>query len=341
MIQLRSDVDLRPFNTFRISARACHYCQINSVDEFRELIQHPIYRNNRVMILGGGSNVLFTHDFDGLVVHDQLKGISADVVSNEYVNVTAAAGEVWHDLVMYAVKHQWGGIENLALIPGTVGAAPIQNIGAYGIEIKECLKSVEAIDRMTGEIRQFSSAECKFGYRDSVFKGELKEKFFISSVTLTLTHQHHRINTSYGAIKDTLKSMNIIDATITDVANAVIDIRRSKLPDPSVIGNAGSFFKNPTISLGEYESIKLSYPLIPGYPGDNQQVKVPAGWLIEQCGWKGKRVGDIGVHQHQALVLVNYNNGSGSELIELAHNIQSSVKQKFSIDITPEVNIIS
>jgi UDP-N-acetylmuramate dehydrogenase len=241
---------------------------------------------------------------------------------------------------MYAIDHNWGGVENLSLIPGTVGAAPMQNIGAYGVEAKEVIVSVDAIDLSNGASRSFSRDECHFGYRDSVFKHELKEKFFISSVTLSLTNIDHRLNISYGAITDTLKQMNVLQPTIRDVSNAVIAIRRSKLPDPKLIGNAGSFFKNPVIDVEHYKNLKERYPSMPGYTSENQEVKIPAGWLIEQCSFKGLRVGDVGVHQHQALVLVNYDNGSGDEIFELSKKIQRTVKEKFGIELHTEVNVI-
>ena len=250
------------------------------------------------------------------------------------------SGEMWHDLVVYCVNHQFGGIQNLSLIPGTVGAAPIQNIGAYGVEMKEVVKEVAGINRINGDEKTFQNNECAFGYRESIFKHQLKEKFFISSVTLSLTKKNHLINTNYGAIKDTLKEMNIIEPTLKSISDAVIHIRKSKLPDPTQIGNAGSFFKNPTISLLHYQSLQKIYSNIPGYHSVNQEVKVPAGWLIEQCGWKGKRIHDIGVHAQQALVLVNYGNGNGKEILQLAMNIISSVKEKFNIILLPEVNII-
>ncbi len=340
MINIRERVDLKPYNTFGISAEARWFVDINSVDEFKELIHSSIYRDNKTLILGGGSNVLFTKDFEGLVIHNSLKGIKVTDQNTQRTTINAASGEIWHDLVMYAIANNLGGIENLSLIPGTVGAAPMQNIGAYGVEVKEVIIKVDAIDRSTGETRSFTSDECMFGYRESVFKHALKEKFFISSVTLSLTNNTHHLNVSYGAIGDTLKQMNVLQPTIRDVSDAVIAIRRSKLPDPKVIGNAGSFFKNPVIDTDKYNKLKKLHPAMPGYTSDNQEVKVPAGWLIEQCALKGFRSGDVGVHQHQALVLVNYDNGSGDEILSLSKKIQHAVKDKFDIELHAEVNII-
>ncbi|HRG79479.1 MAG TPA: UDP-N-acetylmuramate dehydrogenase [Cyclobacteriaceae bacterium] len=339
-MKIEENISLRPYNTFGIEANARHFCKISSVDQLIELIKTPVYKNEPHLVLGGGSNVLFTKDYAGLVIKADLKGINIEEETDDSVLLNVKSGEVWHELVMYCVQRQWGGIENLSLIPGTVGAAPIQNIGAYGVEIKEVIQKVDGIDLMTGEHKSFNNDECHFGYRESIFKYQLKENFFISSVTLSLTKKNHQFNTSYGAITDTLKAMNITHPTLKSISDAVIHIRRNKLPDPSLIGNAGSFFKNPTISLSHYENLKSSYPKIPGYPSVNQEVKVPAGWLIEQCDWKGKRINNIGVHTQQALVLVNYGDGKGEEIFQLAMQILSSVKEKFNIILTPEVNLI-
>lgn len=339
MISIEEYKDIKPFTTFGVPVKARYFCSISSIEALQQLIQHPVYQNNPRFILGGGSNVLFTSDYNGLVIQNLLKGITIKQESTDSIDIEVMAGENWHNLVMHCVQHNWGGIENLSLIPGTVGAAPIQNIGAYGVEVKEVIKSVTGIDLDTGLFRTFLNHECAFEYRDSIFKSRLREKFFISSVTLTLTKKTHRINTSYGAINDVLKQQHITTPTIQQVSDAVIQIRRSKLPDPTIIGNAGSFFKNPTIPLAQYQLLQKSHPEIPGYHSVNQEVKVPAGWLIEQCGWKGKRLGDVGVHAHQALVLVNYANGKGNEIFSLASNIISSVKEKFNIALTCEVNI--
>ncbi|HEX8061340.1 MAG TPA: UDP-N-acetylmuramate dehydrogenase [Cyclobacteriaceae bacterium] len=337
---LRERVNLKPYNTFGIAAEARWFADVTNEDDIREAFRLAKERSLPVLILGGGSNILLTKDFDGVVIHNALKGIEVVDKNDHHVTVKVASGEAWHDFVMYAIEHNWGGIENLSLIPGTVGAAPMQNIGAYGVEARETIIKVDAIDRSTGAKRSFTNDECRFGYRESVFKHELKEKFFISSVTLSLTNITHHLNISYGALIDTLRQMHIIQPTIRDVSDAVIAIRRSKLPDPKVIGNAGSFFKNPVITSEHYNDLKKHFPSIPGYLSENQEVKVPAGWLIEQCSFKGIRIGDVGVHQHQALVLVNYNNGSGDEILSLSKNIQHKVKEVFGIELHTEVNII-
>jgi len=241
---------------------------------------------------------------------------------------------------MYSVDHNLGGIENLSLIPGTVGAAPMQNIGAYGVEIREVIQYVEAIEIRTGMIRKFNREECAFGYRESIFKQHLKDQYFISSITLSLTKKDHHFNTSYGAIKEVLSEKNVKDLTIRAISDAVIDIRRKKLPDPLLIGNAGSFFKNPSIDTAAFDALKKNYPAIPSFAGENNLIKIPAAWMIEQCGWKGKTLDNIGVHKHQALVLVNYGNGDGKKIWQLAMDIQSSVKEKFNILLQPEVNVI-
>jgi len=340
MISIEEDVDLQPYNTFGISERARYFATIRSEQDFRQLISHPIYRSNPLFILGGGSNVLFTKAIQGLVIHVMLKGIQISNETDDEVWVKAAAGENWHELVMHCVANNYGGIENLSLIPGTVGAAPIQNIGAYGVELKDTLYQVEGIDVQTGASSTFTNVECRFGYRDSIFKQELKGKIFISSITLRLTKKNHRLHTGYGALQDTLKQLNVTHPTIRSVSDAVIRIRSSKLPDPIQLGNAGSFFKNPEVSESLYNELKKSYPTLPGYKIENQQVKIPAGWLIEQCGWKGKRLENVGVHDKQALVLVNFGGATGAAVLQLARQIQSSVKETFGIELQPEVNIV-
>jgi UDP-N-acetylmuramate dehydrogenase len=340
MIKIEENINLKPYNTFGIEANARYFCKISTEEELEELLSGEVYKNERHLILGGGSNILFTKDFDGLIIKVDLQGIKQQEGTDDTIDLNVKSGELWHNLVLYCVQQNLGGIENLSLIPGTVGAAPIQNIGAYGIEVKEVIQKVEAINLLTGKRKSFTNAECMFGYRESIFKHELREKYFISSVTLTVTKKNHLLNTSYGAIQDTLKAMQVTEPTIKNISDAVIHIRKTKLPDPMIIGNAGSFFKNPTITLSQYEQLKNSYSEIPGYPSVNQSVKVPAGWLIEQCGWKGKRVNNIGVHAQQALVLVNYGNGKGNEIFQLAKNILTSVKEKFDITLTTEVNIV-
>jgi UDP-N-acetylmuramate dehydrogenase len=340
MVKIEENKSLKPFNTFGIDVKATHFSTVSSIEQLVELFQSTIYKNERHLILGGGSNILFANDFDGLVIKVNLKGIEKVTETDENITLKVAAGEIWHDVVIHCVQNDWGGIENLSLIPGLMGAAPIQNIGAYGVEIKNVINEVQAIDLSTGELKSFTNEQCGFGYRESVFKNELKEKYFISSVTLTLTQKNHHLNTSYGAITDTLKSSHITTPSVKSISDAVISIRQSKLPDPRVIGNAGSFFKNPSISIDHYHSLQKSFEQIPHFPSVNQEVKVPAGWLIEQCGWKGKKINNVGVHVHQALVLVNYGDGNGEEIFDLAMKIRESVKEKFNIILTPEVNVI-
>lgn len=340
MIKLEENVSLKAYNTFGIDVKTKYLCRVTTVDQLVDLLQSSIFKQEKHYILGGGSNVLFTEDFEGLIIKDDLKGIETVSETGNHITVKVYAGENWHEFVMHAVSNNWGGIENLSLIPGTVGAAPMQNIGAYGVEIKNLIQAVDAIDLSTGMLKTFSNEECAFGYRESAFKKELAKKYFISSVTLSLTKKNHQLNTTYGAIQETLNEMNVTQPTIQNVSNAVISIRKSKLPDPIEIGNAGSFFKNPTIPLQQYEKLQNTYPTIPGYPIDNQNIKVPAGWLIEQCKWKGNRINNVGVHPKQALVLVNYGEGKGVEVLNLSAKIQTSVMEKFQIQLMPEVNIL-
>jgi UDP-N-acetylmuramate dehydrogenase len=284
--------------------------------------------------------VLFINDaFDGLVIKIDIKGIAVLEETDQSVLLEVGAGEVWHDLVVHTIEKGYSGLENLSLIPGTVGAAPMQNIGAYGVEIKETFDSLEALHLESGESRRFTNAECRFGYRESVFKHELKGQYIITSVRFRLSKMPV-FHTSYGAIQDTLREMGVGELSVKAVSEAVCRIRRSKLPDPAQIGNAGSFFKNPEIPKAQYDALKAQYPDMPGYITSQDLVKVPAGWLIEQCGWKGKIVGDTGVHKLQALVLVNYGNAKGREIKALAEQVQQSVQERFGIRLTPEVNFL-
>ncbi|HEU5147709.1 MAG TPA: UDP-N-acetylmuramate dehydrogenase, partial [Chryseosolibacter sp.] len=327
MITIQENVDLFPYNTFGIHAIARYFVVVRSVEEARNVFRSEQFRTNAHLILGGGSNILLTKDFDGIVVKNEISGINVVSENDSTVELRVGSGENWHRLVMFCVERELGGIENLSLIPGTVGAAPMQNIGAYGVEIREVIREVEAIEIKTGDLRSFSRDECAFGYRESVFKQELKNQFFISSITLSLTRKAHHFKVSYGAIKEVLDEKGVSDLSIGAISDAVIEIRRKKLPDPAVIGNAGSFFKNPSIDEASFASLKRDYPAIPSFPGENRLVKIPAAWLIEQCGWKGKTFDNIGVHKHQALVLVNYGHGEGKKIWELAMKIQSSVKE--------------
>jgi UDP-N-acetylmuramate dehydrogenase len=340
MLNVLEKVNLAPYNTFGITEFARWFVHITTPSQISELIHHPLFTGHPYLILGGGSNILFTRPFEGLVIHTQLKGIETIDENHESVWLKVAAGENWHQLVMYCVHKGYGGIENLSLIPGTAGAAPVQNIGAYGVELADVLHEVEGYHLPDGSRHILPATACRLSYRDSVFKQEWKGKFFISSITLRLTRHHHRLHTSYPALADMLKHMQVTQPTPRDISEAVIRIRSAKLPDPAVVGNAGSFFKNPVVPLQQYRQLQERYPDIPGYIIDNQHVKIPAAWLIEQCGWKGRRIGQAGVHHLQALVLVNYGGASGAEIIALATNIQSSVAERFEIELQPEVNIV-
>lgn len=330
---------LKPYNTFGIDVKATQFVDISSIEQLKNRI---LENNNQLplFVLSGGSNMLLTKDVDALVLHINTKGIEVINEDNEFVWVKAQAGEIWHDFVLQTIGLNLGGLENLSLIPGKVGSSPIQNIGAYGVEIKDTMHSLEALNLASLEIETFTNNDCHFGYRESVFKNELKGSYIITSVTFKLKKIPHILHTSYGAIQQELDAQNIQKPTIKDVSNAVIAIRQSKLPDPKEIGNSGSFFKNPIISKELYHQLIEQNPEIPHYPVNETEVKVPAGWLIEHSGLKGFRKGDAGVHTKQALVLVNYGNASGQELIDMAHYVQQTVFEKFGIHINPEVNII-
>ncbi len=339
MQQIEKNIPLKPFNTFGIAVNANYFIEINDEIELISILKNDKYKALPKLILGRGSNVLFTSDYQGLVIKNAILGIETIAEDDDSVVLKVGAGEIWHQLVVYAVDKGYGGIENLSLIPGTVGAAPMQNIGAYGVEVKDVFESLEALNKETLKIETFRFEDCQFGYRQSIFKNKLKDKYIITAVSLKLS-KHPILNTSYGAIEEILASEGITSPTIKEVSQAVIKIRQSKLPDPTEIGNAGSFFKNPTIGAIDYEGLKAEYPEIPGYEQPNNAVKVPAGWLIENCGWKGKTLGEIGVHKNQALVLVNYGNGKGVDLKNLALDIQQSVSEKFGIELEMEVNVI-
>jgi UDP-N-acetylmuramate dehydrogenase len=331
--------DLRPYNSFHISTTAAGFAAFDNLEMLQDLLAMPAAKQfARNMILGGGSNILFTQPFDGLILKNEIGGIEVVEETDDLVLVKAGGGVSWHHFVMHAVANNWGGVENLSLIPGSVGAAPIQNIGAYGVEIKDVLHSLEAYHLQDASMARFSIADCGFGYRNSVFKNKYKGEFAILSVTFQL-NKHPRLNTSYGAIEQELERMGITEPTIREVSAAVINIRQSKLPDPAKIGNAGSFFKNPVIRNEQFEEIKKLYPGVPGFKGSEGTTKMPAAWLIEQCGWKGYRDNDAGVHQWQPLVLVNYGNATGKEIFELSERILQSVKQRFGIELEREVNI--
>lgn len=336
---IHENYSLKKFNTFGIAAEARYFTEFSSIDEIKQILTDKKFTFTEKLILGGGSNILFTKNFDGIVLKNNLKGISIVNEDADYYYVKAAAGEVWHEFVMYCVKNNYSGIENLSLIPGNVGASPMQNIGAYGVEIKDTFHSLEALHINDYSIHTFSKNDCKFGYRESVFKHEFKNQFIITSVTFKL-NKKPVFNTSYGAIEKELENMGVQQLSIQAISKAVCNIRSSKLPNPKEIGNAGSFFKNPEIGSEKFSSLKQAFPTIVSYDLPNGNVKLAAGWLIEQCGWKGKTIGDAGVHKLQALVLVNYNNATGNEIFNLSQQILDSVKNKFGVDLEREVNII-
>ncbi len=335
---IQENISLKQYNTFGIDAKARYFCEITSLEELREALELEGYPEK--FILSGGSNMLITKDISALVLYIHIKGIFVEQEDENHVVLKVMAGENWHEMVLWTLDHNYGGLENLSLIPGFTGTAPIQNIGAYGVELKDCFVSCQAIDVATLELKTFTKEECQFGYRDSFFKNEGKDKYIITSVNFRLTKKDHQLNTSYGAIETEMEQQQVLNPTIKDVSNAVVAIRKSKLPDPKELGNSGSFFKNPVLTKNEFELFIKHNPEAHYYKVSDQEYKVPAGWLIEQSGFKGKRYGDAGVHKNQALVLVNYGNASGKEIIELAQTIQKKVWDKFQIEIIPEVNII-
>ncbi|UCS92952.1 UDP-N-acetylmuramate dehydrogenase [Echinicola marina] len=339
-MKIQENISLKPYNTFQIDKKARFFTKVNSKDELIAAIEFSKVKNIPLFILGGGSNILITKDVFALVVKIDITGIEVTKEDDEHIWVRVGAGEVWHEFVLKAIQNQWAGVENLSLIPGTVGASPMQNIGAYGVEIKEVFDHLEAINRDTLESELFDKEKCNFGYRESIFKNKEKDHYVISHVTFKLSKKTN-FNISYGAINETLSKMGITkdQLTIKAVSDAVISIRESKLPNPKEIGNAGSFFKNPTISIEQYEALKKQYPDIPGYTQETG-IKVPAAWLIEKSGWKGKTFGPIGVHKHQPLVLVNYGDGDGETIKALSEKIQKDIQKKFNILLNPEVNFI-
>ncbi len=337
-MNVQQQFSLKGYNTFGIDAKARYFVDIHTVEELREALLLEGYPE--ILILGGGSNMLITGDLDALVLHINLKGIGVVRENANEVVIRAMAGENWHKLVLWTLDQGYGGLENLSLIPGNTGTAPIQNIGAYGVELKDTFESCEALEIATSEIVQFSREDCRFGYRDSFFKNEGKGRFILTSVSMRLTKKDHPLHTSYGDIAAELLRQGIQKPTIRDVSNAVIAIRKYKLPDPGEIGNSGSFFKNPVLNHADFMDFQKDHPVAPFYKVSDDSFKVPAGWLIEQCGFKGKRFGDAGVHARQALVLVNYGNATGQEILELSQKIREEVYRKFAIRITPEVNII-
>lgn len=337
-MNLQENISLEPYNTFGINVNAKFMLAFSSEEEIRKILKSDVYLKNDHFILGGGSNVLFTTDVDGLVLKNEIHGREILQETDEYALVKFGAGEVWHECVLWAIENNLGGIENLSLIPGTMGAAPMQNIGAYGVEIKEVLRSVEAIEKATGEKRVFDDCDCTFGYRESIFKNELKDQFILTTVTLKLS-KNHELKLGYGAIQQELAKRDIKNPTIKDVSDVVIAIRESKLPNPKEIGNAGSFFKNPIVNQATFNGLRIDYPDMPHYQ-QTDGIKIPAGWLLEKAGWKGFEEDTIGVHKKQALVLVNLGGGKGSEIFNLSERIIKDVQFRFGIELQREVNVL-
>lgn len=335
---IEKNKSLLPYNTFRIDVKAKYFVEIERVEDLNELLKSEIFLSNKRFVLGGGSNLLLTKDFEGLVIRLGIKGIKVCEEGDD-VFVEAGAAEVWNDFVQYNVNKGYAGLENLSLIPGTVGASPIQNIGAYGVEMKDCFYSLEAFHLSSGTIKKFNKEECKFAYRESVFKSELKDQYIITSVVFKLS-KSPQLKLHYGAIEEELKKRNITQPSIRDVADVVADIRVSKLPDPSTIGNSGSFFKNPIIDESSFQTIHQKFPDIVHYPATEGKVKLAAGWLIEQCGWKGKQIGNAGTWKNQALVIVNHGNASGKEIYDFSELIIQSVFERFGVSLEREVNTL-
>ncbi len=337
-MRILRNFSLKEHNSFGIDVKADRFISVKSTEDLRNILKKNY--SSELFILGGGSNMLITGDIHRTVLHIGMKGKELVSETEDEAIIEVAAGENWHELVMWTLENNYGGLENLSLIPGNVGTAPIQNIGAYGVELKDTFVSCHAMHVQTLEEKEFSLKECDFAYRNSVFKNQLKGQYVITSVKFRLTKDKHELHTEYGAIQAELKSEGISNPTIKDISNAVIKIRQSKLPDPTKLGNSGSFFKNPVISVEQFEDLKQKFPEIPSYHISNTHIKVPAGWLIDKAGFKGYREGDAGVHKNQALVLVNYGNATGKDLLLLAEKIQKEISNKFDIDLEAEVNII-
>lgn len=338
-MNIQENISLKPYNTFGLDVCASYFVEISTVEDLIKILQNPLYQDLPRLFLGGGSNLLLTKNYEGIVIKIKLDGIEIVQEDSSSIVLKVGAGVIWHTFVLHCIANNWAGVENMSLIPGTVGAAPMQNIGAYGVEIKDVFYQLEALNLSTFKIETFELEACKFGYRESVFKHAQKGQYVITSVSLIL-QKKPTFKIAYGDIQRTLTAMNVPTLSIKAISDAVISIRKSKLPDPAEIGNSGSFFKNPEISIHHYTHLKERFEDIPSYPINDTTVKVPAGWLIEQAGWKGFREGNIGVHTRQALVLVNYGGGNGNEIKNLAYKIQASVKEKFGIELSPEVNFI-
>jgi UDP-N-acetylmuramate dehydrogenase len=337
-MNIQNNFSLKAYNTFGIEAKAKQFVAVHTTEELKKILQEN--QNEPKFILGGGSNMLLTQDIQALVIHIDLLGKKVVNDDEDFVWVESMAGENWHDFVLWTIDQNFGGLENMSLIPGNVGTTPVQNIGAYGTEIKDTFVSCEAINIKTQEMKTFTKKACHFGYRESIFKNEVKDQYIITSVVFKLSKRNHKINTSYGDITKELEKQNVAIPTLKDVSNAVIAIRQSKLPDPKELGNSGSFFKNPIISKADYDKIKALHPEMPHYIVSETEVKVPAGWLIEKAGFKGKRFGDAGIHKNQALVLVNYGHATGQEILNVSKDIQATIFKQFGISIEAEVNVI-
>ena len=337
-MQIHNNFSLKKHNTFGIEVKAKQFIAVHNIDELKTILQE--HQSEPKFILGGGSNMLLTQDIQALVIHVDLKGKKVLKEDDDFVWVQSQAGENWHEFVLWTINQNFGGLENMSLIPGNVGTTPVQNIGAYGTEIKDTFVSCEAMNIETQQMKTFHKEECNFGYRESIFKHDIKDEFIITSVVFKLTKRNHKINISYGEIVKELEKNLISAPTLKDVSNAVIAIRQSKLPDPKELGNSGSFFKNPIISKENYEKAHALHPEMPHYVISETEVKVPAGWLIERAGFKGKRFGDAGIHKNQALVLVNYGNATGQEILNVSKDIQATILKEFGIAIEAEVNVI-
>lgn len=333
------DFSLKPYNTFGIDASAKLFARFTSPEELKALLAEKEVKQNEKLVLGGGSNILFTKNFDGVVLKNEIRGVELIADDGNHYRVRVNAGANWHRFVLHCIEQHWAGVENLSLIPGCVGAGPIQNIGAYGVELKDVFHELEAVHIETGTPKIFNLTECSFGYRDSIFKQKEKNNWIITSVTLRL-NKRPVFQTSYGAIDAELEKMNVDQLSIRAISQAVINIRSAKLPDPKKVGNAGSFFKNPVVARNTYEEIKKHHPDVPAYPIDEHTLKIPAGWLIEKAGWKGKSFGEYGVHPNQALVLVNYGNANGEQILQLSSDIMADIEQKFGVRLEREVNIV-
>lgn len=337
-MEIQSNFSLKNYNTFGIEAKAKQFVAVHSISELKKVLEQN--KLQKKFILGGGSNMLLTQNIEALVIHIDLKGKKIIQEDDDFVWVESQAGENWHEFVLWTIDQNFGGLENMSLIPGNVGTTPVQNIGAYGTEIKDTFVRCDAMKMENQEMKTFTKTECHFGYRESVFKNEAKDQYIITSVVFKLTKRNHKINTSYGDISGELAKNNITNPTLKEVSNAVIAIRQSKLPDPKELGNSGSFFKNPILLKSDFEKIHQQFPEMKYYEVSATEVKVPAGWLIEQAGFKGKRFGDAGIHKNQALVLVNYGNATGQEILDVSKNIQETIFKTFGIHIEAEVNVI-